>query len=116
MSTMKLDDFLARIDYDEEREVFHGRIINIRDVVNFYGKTPAELKQEFRNSLDCYLEVCAERGLEPAKPYSGRFNIRMSSEEHRLIAQAAEHHGESINAWARKTLDDAARRELDSTR
>ena len=81
MSTMKLDDYIARIDYDEDREVFHGRIINIRDVVNFYGATPAELKQEFRNSLDCYLEVCAERGLEPAKPYSGRFNIRMSSED-----------------------------------
>jgi len=38
MSTMKLDDFIARIDYDDERKVFHGRIINIRDVVNFYGK------------------------------------------------------------------------------
>ena len=66
MSTMKLDDYIARIDYDEDREVFHGRIINIRDVVNFYGATLSELKQEFRNSLDCYLEVCAERGQAPA--------------------------------------------------
>ncbi|MEX0383163.1 type II toxin-antitoxin system HicB family antitoxin [Spiribacter sp. 1M153] len=67
MSTMKLDDYTARISYDEDREVFHGRIINIRDVVNFYGATPSELKQEFCNSLDCYLDVCAERGLAPEK-------------------------------------------------
>ena len=62
MSTMKLGDYIARITYDEEREIFHGRIINIRDVVNFYGHTPAELKQEFRNSLDCYVELCEELG------------------------------------------------------
>lgn len=66
MSTMSLEDYIARIGYKEEGEVFHGRISNIRDVVNFYGATHAELKQEFRNSLDCYLEVCDERGLAPA--------------------------------------------------
>lgn len=112
MSTMKLNDYVARIDYDEEREMFHGRIINIRDVVNFYGRTPEELKQEFKNSLDCYLEVCRERGIEPAKPYSGRFNIRMSCEQHQFLAEAAAHYGKSLTAWARETLNDAARREL----
>ena len=60
MITMELQNHPARIDYDEEREVFYGRIMNIRDVINFFGTTPAELKQEFRNSLECYLEVCAE--------------------------------------------------------
>ena len=82
MSTMKLDDYIARIDYDEEREVFHGRINNIRDVVNFYGKTPAELKQEFRNSLDCYLEVCAERGLAPAA------RAKTSADSHECVSDS----------------------------
>lgn len=110
MSIMHHGDYIARIDYDEEREVFHGRIVNLRDVVNFYGHTPEELKREFANSLNTYLELCRERGIEPAKPFSGRFNIRMSPELHRRLAEAAEQHGQSLNSWARQTLDEAARR------
>jgi len=30
-----------------------------------------------------YLEVCGERGVEPEKPFSGRFNLRMAPEVHR---------------------------------
>lgn len=111
MSIMRHGDYIARIDYDEERETFHGRIINIRDVVNFYGGSPQELKREFETSLNVYLDLCRERGIDPGKPYSGRFNIRMSPEQHRRIAQAAETHGQSLNAWALETLERAARQD-----
>jgi len=115
MNLMHHRDYVARIGYDEEREVFHGRIVNLRDVVNFYGHNPEELKREFQRSLETYLELCHERGIEPGKPYSGRFNIRMSPEQHRRIAEAAEHEGQSLNAWALETLEEAARREARSS-
>ena len=108
MTTMRHNDYIARIDYDDELEMFHGRIINLRDVVNFYGRSIDELKQEFENSINTYLAVCRERNKSPEKPFSGRFNIRMTPDQHRRLAEAAEAHGMSLNTWAIKQLEHAA--------
>lgn len=107
---MRHQDYIARIGYDEERETFHGRVVNLRDVVNFYGHSIAELKREFRNSVDTYLAVCRERNKTPEKPFTGRFKIRMSPDQHRRLAAAADAQGMSLNAWAIQQLEQAAKR------
>ena len=53
---MKYKEYSAVIDYDEEQRMFHGRVIGIKDVVNFYGHTRKELEKEFKNSINDYLE------------------------------------------------------------
>lgn len=62
MATIELDGYVARTDYDEEDNVFHGRITNIADVVTFAGKSRRELMREFATSLKVYREVSMERG------------------------------------------------------
>lgn len=108
MTTMRYGDYIAKIDYEDDSKLFHGRVINIRDVVNFYGSSAGELEREFKDSIDAYLEVCAEEGLEPQKPYSGRFNVRIPPELHRLIAEASALEGKSLNAWVLDALAQAA--------
>ncbi|MCP4654535.1 MAG: type II toxin-antitoxin system HicB family antitoxin [bacterium] len=109
MATMRYDDYIAKIDYEEESGLFHGRVINIRDVVNFYGSSADELRTEFQNSMDAYLEVCKEEGIEPDRPFSGRFNVRMQPELHRAVADASAVAGKSINKWVIDVLADAAK-------
>lgn len=46
MATLEYKGYVAQIDTDEENNGFHGRVINISDVVNFKGKSMAELKKE----------------------------------------------------------------------
>lgn len=47
------------------------------------------MENEFHASVDDYLEWCKEDGVEPEKPYSGKFNIRISPLLHGKIAIAA---------------------------
>ena len=108
MATMEYKGYIARIDVDEENDAFHGRVINISDVVNFKGKSMAELKREFAKSIETYFEFCKDEGDEPEKPFSGRFVLRIDPEVHRAITRAAEREGVSINKWAEQQLELAA--------
>lgn len=46
---------------------FVGRVIGLRDVIAFEGKSAAEVEQAFRDSIDDYLAFCAECG-RPSGP------------------------------------------------
>ena len=47
---MKYKNYEATVDFDNELEMFHGAVINTRDVITFYGKSVVELKREFKKS------------------------------------------------------------------
>jgi predicted HicB family RNase H-like nuclease len=85
--------------FDEEAGMFTGEVINTRDVITFQGKSVAELKRAFEESVEDYLEFCASRGEEPDKPFSGMFTVRMSPEMHRHVALEAQRKGKSLNAY-----------------
>lgn len=71
MSLMTQGGFHARIDYDEDTDLFRGEILGLTGGADFYGSSPEELRREFRKSLDVFLEVCREKGIEPRRQYSG---------------------------------------------
>ena len=47
MTTMTYKDYEAVVDFDDEAEVFHGEVINLRDVITFQGESVTELKEAF---------------------------------------------------------------------
>jgi predicted HicB family RNase H-like nuclease len=104
MNTMTVDNYHARIDYDEELDLFRGEILGLNGGADFYGKTPEELRSEFKKSLQVFLEVCAEKGIEPRKHFSGKFNLRIPPELHEQLAIAAQAEGKSINTLAQEAL------------
>ena len=65
---MEYKGYLARAEFDDEADIFHGQVINIRDVVTFQGRSVDELCQAFEDSVQDYLAFCAERGEEPESP------------------------------------------------
>ena len=75
---MEYKEYIGKVEFDDEASIVHGRVINTRDVITFHGKSVAELRREFRKSVDVYLAFCAERGEEPDKPFSGQFVTRIS--------------------------------------
>jgi predicted HicB family RNase H-like nuclease len=96
---MEYHGYTARVEFDPDADLFHGHVLGLRDAVTFQGRSVAELRREFRHSVDDYLEFCASRGEEPERPFSGRVLLRMTPELHRAIALAAERAGVSLNAW-----------------
>ena len=104
MNVMNVDGYNARIEYDPEIDTFRGEILGLTGGADFYGKTPEELRTEFKKSLQVFLEVCNEKGIEPRRIYSGKFNLRISPELHERIAIAAQAEGKSINTLAQEAL------------
>ena len=101
---MKYKDYEAAVDFDDELEMFHGSVINTRDVITFYGKSVAELKREFRNSVDDYLKFCKERGEEPDRPLSGNLMVNISPSLHKRLYSTAKRNGTSLNALIEEKL------------
>ena len=101
---MTYKGYIGVVDFDEEAEIFHGEVINLRDVVTFQGETVDELRKAFHDSVEDYLQFCAERGEEPEKPYAGKFVVRVEPELHKTIAIQARKNGKSLNSWVHDTL------------
>jgi predicted HicB family RNase H-like nuclease len=51
MNVMTVDGFNARIESDPEIDMFRGEILGLTGGADFYGKTPKELRSEFKRSL-----------------------------------------------------------------
>ncbi|HYF08712.1 MAG TPA: type II toxin-antitoxin system HicB family antitoxin [Acetobacteraceae bacterium] len=109
MNTMTHQGYEAIVTYDEGAEMFHGEVMNLRDVITFQGRSVEELKRAFADSVQDYLAFCRERGEEPEKPYSGQFVVRVDPPVHRAAATAARRAGVSLNRWVAATLERAAR-------
>ena len=104
MNMMEVDGYKAKIEYDPELDQFRGEILGLNGSADFYGKSPASLRKEFKASLKVYLEVCEEKGIAPTKEYSGKFNLRIPPRLHREIAARATAAGKSINQWVSEVL------------
>ena len=104
---MEYKGYMGHVEFDDEAGIFHGEVINTRDVVTFQGRSVKELKKAFRGSVDDYLAFCAERGEAPDKPFSGQFVARISPELHRKVSLAASVSGKSLNTWVAEQLDAA---------
>jgi predicted HicB family RNase H-like nuclease len=107
---MEYKGYVGKVEFDDEAGVFHGEVLDTRDVITFQGQSVAELKTAFEESIDDYLAFCKQRGEEPNKPFSGQFVTRIPPELHRQVNLAASISGKSLNAWVAEQLQAAVAR------
>ena len=103
---MEYKGYMGTVEYDAQAKIFHGDIINTRDVITFQGTTVREIERAFRESIDDYIAWCREEGVEPEKPYSGKFNVRLSPELHRQMAVLSKKMRVSLNSFVEKAITD----------
>ena len=103
---MEYKGYMGAVEYDAQAKIFHGDIINTRDVITFQGTTVKEIERAFKDSIDDYISWCTEEGVEPEKPYSGKFNVRLSPELHRQIAILAKKKRVSLNSLVEKAISN----------
>ena len=103
---MNYKGYIGKVEYDEDNRVFCGSVINTRAVITFTGTSVDEIEKEFRASVDDYLDWCAEDGVEPEKPYSGKFNVRFTPELHSKAVAGAKGLGISLNSFIEKSVKD----------
>ena len=107
---MEYKGYIGKVEFDDEAAIFHGEVVNTRDVITFQGDSVTVLRKAFRESVDDYLSFCQQRGESPDKPYSGQFVTRIPPELHRQVNVAAMLAGKSLNAWVAEQLQGAVGR------
>ena len=107
---MEYKGYVGKVEFDDEAGIFHGEVLDTRDVITFQGRSVDELKTAFQESIDDYLAFCKQRGEEPNKPFSGQFVTRIPPELHRQVNLAASISGKSLNAWVVEQLQAAVAR------
>jgi predicted HicB family RNase H-like nuclease len=104
-NVLEYKGYIGRVDFDSEADIFHGEVINLRDVITFQGDCVSELRQAFMESVEDYLAFCAERGESPEKPFSGHFVVRIDPELHREIYVRAKKADVSLNRFVQDALE-----------
>jgi len=107
MNTMMINNQKAVISYDEDIDMFRGEFIGLNGGADFYAKDIQGLHNEGAASLQAFLDMCEEDGVEPYKNFSGKFNVRIAPALHADIVTAAKSKGESLNQFVAETLEQA---------
>jgi len=105
--------YIGKVEFDDKAEIFHGEVINLKDVITFQGRSVSELQKAFKDSINDYLEFCAERDESPEKPLSGNFTLRVDPELHRKIYLQACMSNKSLNSWVAEILQSNVGTESD---
>jgi predicted HicB family RNase H-like nuclease len=90
---------------DVEDQLFHGKLLGIRDFVIYDGKDSEELEKNFHGAVDEYLRFCKEDGREPEIPFAS-FPVHFPPELHKRASLFAEEHDLELNAVVEKALSE----------
>lgn len=104
-NTIKYKDYYGSVEFSDDDNVFFGRIIGINDRILFEGCNVENLRRDFHESVDEYLETCEKLGKEPEKAYKGTFNVRIAPALHRELSIFSTSHGKTLNS----TVEEAIR-------
>lgn len=106
-------NYSGSIEVSLEDGCLHGEILFINDLVSYESETVGGLQAAFEEAVDSYLDKCRREGLDPDKPCSGTFNVRLSPELHRNASVAAARKGQSLNDFVKdcvsKGVSDAVK-------
>ncbi|WP_095052223.1 type II toxin-antitoxin system HicB family antitoxin [Pseudomonas sp. Irchel s3b2] len=95
--TLEYKGFQGSVDFDTQSEEMYGKILHINDLVTYEADSFKELRKAFEESVEDYLDTCAQLGVEPEKPFSGSFNVRVGVYIHKELSRFAARHSSSIN-------------------
>ena len=108
---MEYKGYIGKVEIDDEAGILYGEVINVRDVITFEGASVDEIQKAFRESVDDYLDFCAQRGESPEKPFSGKFVVRLPTELHRKAYIQAKLADKSLNGWVTDVLQTVLQNE-----
>lgn len=97
--------YQGSIEVSLEDNVLHGKILHIVDLVTFEAQSPEALRHAFEQEVDEYLAFCEEEGVDPDKPFSGTFNVRLGPDLHRQLVLAASREGMGINETLKRITE-----------
>jgi predicted HicB family RNase H-like nuclease len=106
-NVLRYKGFLGTAEFSDEDEVFFGKIIGIHDLVTFEGASVKDLKNEFRQAVDEYTDLCKRHNKPLSKSMTGNFNVRINPDLHHAASQLAAEKGISLNKYVQDAIQSA---------
>ena len=95
MDFLEYKGYKGSVEYSKEDNCLFGKVQGMsKDLIVYEGQTLDELRKDFEDGIDSYLE----------KPYSGKLNLRMSSELHSRVAAFVASTGITINDFINRAI------------
>ncbi|HMM64631.1 MAG TPA: type II toxin-antitoxin system HicB family antitoxin [Mesorhizobium sp.] len=107
-NVMEISGEKAVVTFDPEMQMLRGEFVGLNGGADFYAESVHELIEEGRKSLAVFLEMCREKGIEPNRRFSGKFNVRLDPHDHEAAVVAAAAAGKSLNEWIVGAIRQAA--------
>lgn len=102
---MEYKGYWAKIKYSDEDGCFCGSIEGLKNAsISFEGETVEELRKDFQDAIDSYLETCKAHNWEPEKQYKGSFNVRIEPNLHQKAVQFSKAFNMSLNQFVEKAI------------
>jgi predicted HicB family RNase H-like nuclease len=106
-NVLQYKGYTGSVAFDADDKIFFGRVLGIRALVGFEGTTVEDLEKDFHAGVDDYLDMYAEKGMVPEKPFKGIFNIRIDPDLHERLVKGALSEGVTLNAFIKDVLAHA---------
>jgi len=104
---MEYKGYKGSVEYSKADDCLCGKVQGLNKALILYeGLTLDELRKNFEAGIDDYLEGCKAEGIQPEKSYSGRLNLRMTSDLHSRIAAFAASAGITINDFINRAIQN----------
>lgn len=106
MDYLEYKGYKGTVEYSKTDNCLFGKVIGMnRDLILYQGNTIDALRADFEAGIESYIEGCVADGVEPRKPFSGKLNLRMSSELHARVASTAATSGTTINDFINRAIE-----------
>ncbi len=70
-NVLSYKDYRGTVEYSDDDNCFFGKVMGIKSLILYEGDTVEELRKDFEESIDVYLEECEKDGVEPEQPIYG---------------------------------------------
>jgi len=104
MKNLEYKGYTGSIEYSKEDDLLYGKVLGIKGLISYEGKTGHELEADFQEAINTYLADCKQDGVEPEKPFKGSFNVRISPKLHQTAALLAIEDKMSLNNFVAESI------------
>lgn len=104
INVIEINGHKAVVSFDPVTSMFRGEFVGLNGGADFYADNVAGLAREGQSSLDTFMEICRERGIDPIRKFSGKFQVRLDESLHAEAVTAAAARGKSLNQFVAEAI------------
>ena len=98
--------YTGTVEYSEKENTLFGKVLGINKVVTYSGTDVNTLRNNFQNAVNEYITECTKNGVKPQKIYKGVFNVRLSKDLHKSLAEYAQSNGKTLNSTVEEAVKE----------